>query len=73
MSDERPTVTIGNKVIVFNVWSTIIYIFSILTFLLLIRPSAYMTLFDGIVEIVRATGEAGLVQPPTSEEISFFQ
>jgi len=70
MSDERPSVTIGNKVIILNVWATIMFIFSILTLLLLIRPSAYMTLFDGIVQIIRAMGEAGLMAPPTIEEIS---
>ena len=62
--DERPTVTVGNKVITLNVWATIMFIFSILTLLLLIRPSAYMTLFDGIVQIINALGEAKLIQPP---------
>jgi hypothetical protein len=62
--DERPTVTVGNKVIILNVWATIMFIFTILTFLLLVRPSAYMTLFDGIVQIINAVGEAGLMQPP---------
>jgi len=70
MSDERPNVTVGKRVIILNVWATIMFIFSILTLLLLIRPSAYMTLFDGIVEIIRAMGETGLMAPPTMEEIS---
>tara|TARA_S200002703_G_scaffold149275_1_gene146676 strand:+ start:4631 stop:4849 length:219 start_codon:yes stop_codon:yes gene_type:complete len=70
MSDERPNVTVGKRVIILNVWATIMFIFSILTLLLLIRPSAYMTLFDGIVEIIRAMGQAGLMDPPAVEEIS---
>ena len=70
MSDERPNVTVGKRVIILNVWAMIMFIFSILTLLLLIRPSAYMTLFDGIVEIIRAMGEAGLMAPSAVEEIS---
>ena len=70
MSDERPNVTVGKRVIILNVWATIMFIFSIQTLLLLIRPSAYMTLFDGIVEIIRAMGEAGLMAPSAVEEIS---
>jgi hypothetical protein len=70
MSDERPNVTVGKRVIILNVWAMIMFIFSILTLLLLIRPSAYMTLFDGIVQVIRAMGEAGLMAPSAVEEIS---
>jgi hypothetical protein len=73
MSEERPSVTVGNKVIVLNVWATIMFIFTILTLLLLVRPSAYMTLFDGIVQVIRALGEAGLMAPPAVEELSLLQ
>jgi len=73
MSEERPSVTVGNKVIVLNVWATIMFIFTILTLLLLVRPSAYMTLFDGIVQVIRAMGEAGLMAPPAVEELSLLQ
>ena len=73
MSEERPSVTVGNKVIVLNVWATIMFIFTILTLLLLVRPSAYMTLFDGIVQVIRAMGEAGLMASPAVEELSLLQ
>ena len=73
MSEELPSVTVGNKVIVLNVWATIMFIFTILTLLLLVRPSAYMTLFDGIVQVIRAMGEAGLMASPAVEELSLLQ